>query len=809
MSRWLKISLKILSGLLILIVLVWLGAAYYINHNNKTILATIVNQLNANVNGEIDVQSMETTLLRGFPGVAVSLKKVQLRDSLWKVHKHDLLNAADIEVSLNVFSLIAGNIKINKIGINNASIYLYTDTNGYSNTSMFKRKSDPKTVDQKDKQAFEIGRLDFNNVDLTVDNRKRFKLFNFLIEELKGKIAYPDSGWNGNLKLNTTVKSFAFNTKKGSFLEGKKLEGNLVAHYSNDREEVTIEQKKLNIGEDEFLIGAKIDLAKNKSAFAIDVRADKILYQNLSLLLSPNISTKLLKFVIDKPISVVGHIIDDGKTENQDPLIDVRIQVKDNGITIPSGRLTNCSFTGTFTNRDTVGNPIGDRNSAIRFYGLTGDYYNAPLKIDTFSITNLQRPIAAGFITSQFPLEKLNSSIGGEAFNFKGGTADLRLYCKTDIDNFKFVRPVLSGNVAIKNAEITYLPRNMKLVNSNLTLNFNQKDLTISNSRFQLGKSILNMNCSIQNFLNFYYTDPEKILVNLKLSSPTLSLSEFMSFLGPRKAIKKKPVNKNSVAEVADQLASVLEASKVNIDLKVNRAIYKRFVATNLNANISMLSDGIYFNKINISHSGGSLNLNGNIKQSGKINKFLINSVISKVNVKEFFYAFDNFGQNSITSKNIKGYLSAKVNASGSITDNGSIVSRAMYGQVIFNLNNAALVGFEPLEKVQKFAFKNRDFKNITIPNLDGTLTLKGDKIDISPMQVNTSVLNFDMKGIYGLSSGTFIALDIPLRNPKKNEGIIDKEELKLARMKGIVLHLKAVDDGKGGIKVGWNGNRD
>ncbi|RZK42452.1 MAG: AsmA family protein [Pedobacter sp.] len=809
MKRWLKISLKVLSGLVLLIIAVWLAAAYYINHNNKTILATILSQLNSNVNGKIEVSSMETTLLKGFPGAAVSLKNVRLQDSLWSVHRHDLLNASDIDVSLNIFSLIAGNIKINKIGVNNAKIYVYTDSTGYTNTSMFKRKVEKKEPSNAEQKAFEIRRIDFSKVDLTVDNRRRFKLFNFMVEELRGKIDYPDSGWNGNLKLKTIVKSFAFNTKKGSFLEGKSLEGTLTAHYNNERQDLVIEQKKLTIGKDEFLIGAKIDLAENKSAFAINVRADNILYQNVSLLLSPNISSKLLRFVIDKPIAVVGTITDDGSKNHHDPLIDVRIQVKNNGITIPSGRLTNCSFVGTFTNRDTVGNAIGDRNSAIRFFGLTADYYSAPIKIDTFSITNLERPIAAGLITSQFQLDRLNQSFGGETFNFKKGSADVRLYCKTDIDNFEFVRPILSGNVIIKDADITYVPRNMRLVNSHLTLNFNQKDLNITNSRFQLGKSILNMNCSIHNFLNFYYTDPEKVIANLNLSSPSLSLSEFMSFLGARKTVKKKAPKKHDATSLADQLADVLEASRVNIKLNVNKATYKRFEANNLAADISMFGDGIYFNKINISHAGGKLNLTGNIKQSGAINKFKLNSVISKVNVKQFFYAFENFGQNSITSQNLKGYLSAKVDASGSITDQGKIVSRAMYGQVIFNLNNAALVNFEPLQKVQKFAFKSRDFKNITIDKLDGTLTLKGDKIEIQPMQVNTSVINFNMKGIYGLSNGTEIALDIPLRNPKKNEGITDKEELKLARMKGIVLHLKAIDDGNGGIKVRWNSDHD
>ncbi len=808
MSRWLKISLKILSGFFILIICVWLGAAYYINHNNRAILSTILDQLNSNVNGQINVGSMETTLLKGFPGVSVSLKKVTLRDSLWKIHKHDLLNAADIDVSLNIFSLIAGSIKINKIGINNAGIYVYTDSNGYSNTSMFKSKDPSAPKSKSDQQAFEIKRVDFNNVNLIVNNQKRFKLFHFLINEVKGKIEYPDSGWNGNIKLNTMIKSFAFNTKKGSFLKDKQLEGTLIAHYNNETKAVTIDQEKLSIGGDVFYIGAKIDLAKNQSAFAIDVRADQILYKNIALILSPNISSKLLKFAIDKPIAVVGHIIDDGNKTSSDPMINVRMNVKNNTVTIPSGKLTNCSFIGTFTNKDTVNRPIGDENSTIKFYTLSADYYNAPLKVDTFSITNLARPLAAGFVTAQFPLEKLNSSIGGETFNFKNGTADVRLYCKADIDNFMFTKPVLSGNIIIKNADITYIPRNMKLVNSSLTLNFNQKDLNITNSRFELGKSSLNMSCSIQNFLNFYYTDPSKILVNLKMSSPQLNLGEFMGFLGQRKTIKKTN-SKNAIKEASDQLSAVLEASKVNIDLKVNKAIYKRFVAQNLIANISLLGDGIYFNKINVSQAGGNLNLTGNIKQSGSINKFTINSIISRVNVKDFFYAFENFGQTSITNQNLKGYLSAKVNASGSITDRGTVVSRAMYGQVIFNLSNAALIGFEPLQKVQKLAFANRDFSHIDIEKLDGTLTLNGDKILISPMQVNTSVLNFNMKGIYGLSNGTDIAMDVPLRNPKKDENITDKEEKKIARMKGIVLHLKAVDDGKGGIKVRWNKDHD
>jgi len=809
MKRWLKISLAIVGVLLILLTLVWVGAAYYINKNNKVILAKILNQVNTKANGTVQVSHMETTLLKGFPGVSVSLKDVSLKDSLWSQHRHELLKAKDIDVTLNALSLLIGTINIRKVAINNASIYLYTDSTGYSNTRMFRTKNKQKAAENEDSSSsLQVRIIDLNNVDLVIDNQKRFKLFSFYVDELKGKIKYPYGRWDGNFKLKTQIRSFAFNTRKGSFLKDKLLAGNMSAHYDGESEVIIIDQKPIKIGDDTFDIGANINIAENNAAFSIAIKADQIKYENVSKLLAPNISSKLLKFGIEKPIDITGSIIDDGNKSHKDPLINVKMTVKNNNVSIPSGELTDCSFTGFFSNQDTVSKPIGDPNSVIRFFGLTANYYNAPIKVDTFTVANLEKPLAKGLVISKFDLEKLNNSFGEETFKFEKGTADLRLFCQADIDSFLFTKPVVYGKVLIKNANITYIPRNLKLVNSSLDLNFNQKDLYINNSRFQLGKSVLNMNCAIENFLNFYYTDPQKIEIKVNLSSPHLYLSEFLPFLGPRQARQQKTSTKNMIKEASEQLSTALEAARVNLQLNVNRAVYNKFVAYNVYANISLIGNGVYFNKIGVRHAGGQVNLNGKIEQLGAINRMQFNANIAKVSVKDFFYAFDNFGQQSVTNKNLKGFLSAKVNASGNVTSKGNIVPKSMYGKVNFTLDEAALVGFEPLEKVGRFIFRSRNLSNVELEKLNGTLTLRGDKVDISPMKVNSTVLNFDVKGVYGFNNGTNIALDIPLRDPKKSADIIDKEERELARMKGIVLHLKAVDE-NGEIKIRWNKKRD
>ncbi|RYG20052.1 MAG: AsmA family protein [Chitinophagaceae bacterium] len=805
MARWLKVSLKIVAALFILVILTWLAGAFYISRNKKEILSSVLSQLNKNLNGKITATGMEPTLLKGFPGVSISLNGVSLRDSLWAKHKHDLLKAQDIDVSLNVLSLIFGSVNINQITLNNASIYIYTDSTGYSNTSIFKSKATAeKKSGSKSSSDFAVKKIDFNKVNLIVDNKKRFKLFDFNIDQIQGRLNYPDSGWTGKIKLKTLVNSFAFNTRKGSFLKDKTLSGTLSAHYSRELDAVILDPEVINIGENPFKIGAKIDLAK--SGFDLSIAVDQILFKDVALLLSPNISSKLLKFGIEKPIDIRGNIIDDGSGKYGDPLIKVGIKIRDNIVSIPAGKLTSTNFDGSFTNQDTVGGIIGDENSAIKFYKLTAKYFNAPLKIDTFTVTNLSRPIATGLVTSQFPLANLNNSLGTNDFEFKNGTADLRLYCKADIDNFRFTKPVVSGKIQIADADILYIPRKLHLVKSALNINFNQNDLSIQNGHFQLGKSELNVDCSIANFANLYYTDPDKILVNLKMHSPQLYLNEFLPFLGPRSA-KKKTKSNNSMKAASKELSNVLEVSKMNIRLTVDKAIYDKFTAKNLDADISLRGEGIYFNKISVAHAGGLLSMNGNIIQEAASNSFKISSKISHVSVSDFFYSFDNFGQSSITNKNLKGYLSSSVNINGRISHTGKILPRSINGKVVFNLKNAALVNFEPLEKVGKLAFANRNLSDIRINNLDGILNIRGDKIDISPMQINSSVLNLNVKGIYGLTSGTNIAMDIPLRNPKGDE-TLDRKQKREARMRGIVLHLKAYDE-KGELKVKWNKDHD
>ncbi|CAM3874476.1 AsmA family protein [Mucilaginibacter galii] len=804
MPKWLKVILKIVGAVVLLFLLLSVGLFIYINSNKAKVLTLITSTLNKNLTGKLTIGDMETTFFKGFPGISVSLKNVLVKDSRWAEHHHTLLTAKDFDVSINTAALLRGAIRISNIEISNAAIDLYKDSTGYSNSSIFKKKDKtPAKPDDDSGSSAEFGKFTLNKVTFAVNNQKNSKLFQFDINKLAGKMTYPDSGWHADLQMDVTAKSMAFNTNKGSFIKNKHLTGQMLAGFNEDNGKINILSKDFSIGGNPFVIGANFNTAKKGTDFDIHIAANQILWRNAAGLVAANISKTLNKFNLSKPIDITTLI--QGNLGGGDPLIYATGKIRDNKLTIPGAVIDSCNFDAVFTNNNVKGKGFVDANSAIRLSRFTGRYNHLPFVIDTGSIVNLEKPIATGNFKSTFPLVNLNYTLGADIAKFTKGQADMNLHYRADVVDYKLNKPVIAGIISFKNADFKYLPRNLALINTSLSLNFVGNDLVLKDTRLQSGRSVITMQGRVNNFLNLYYSAPEKILLTWQIKSPELRLGEFLGFLNSRQQVKTSAATPANSGNVIDQLSNVLEKGNAEMHMDVAKVYYKKFLATNVKADLLTTSNGIIIKNVGLKHAGGGLQLNGKLMQGKFLNTFAVNTTVSNVNIREFFYAFDNFGLHDITSENLKGFLSAKTQITGGITDQGSLVPRSVHGTAAINLKNGALINYDPLIKVGKFAFPFRDLKNIEIPKLDASFNLEGDKILINPMQINSSVLNVDVAGTYAFTRGTNISFDVPLRNPKKDEDITDKQELQKRRMRGIVLHLAAKDDGTGKVKIGWN----
>jgi hypothetical protein len=805
MPKWLKISLKVLGGLILLFILLAVGVTIYVANNKEKVLAQVIKKLNENLDGTLTVGDIKPSFFSNFPDVSLALKNVVIRDRQFPRHKHTLLDAKDFNVSVNAAALFHGVVSINNIGINNATIDLYTDTSGYSNTAVFKKskKEKVKADANESNSSTQLKRFSLANVNFTINNERHHKLFNFAVSQLNGKMVYPDTGWHANVHLNVLAKSLAFNTKRGSFIKNRQINTDLDAGFNEETGKISVRSDNFDIGGDVFGLNALFVTGKGDDSFAFHLTNDKLLWRNASALLAPNITKVLNRFNLDKPIGVKAII--SGSFGGGDPYFHVAAVVNNNKLTIPGGVIDDCSFNAVFTNENIKGKGFSDANSVIKLAKFKGSYSNLPFMIDTGSITNLEVPITTGNFKANFPVTNFNSLLGAKVAKFTKGTADMNLRYKADIVNLQLNKPFVQGTINLKGINISYIPRNLNLTNSSISLDFTGNDLLLKNIRLQSGQSIVRMEGQVKNFMNLYYSAPEKILINWQVTSPQIYLAEFLGFLNTTKP-SGKPVKRAASGNVVEQLATVLNSAKADMHMRINELHYRKFLASNVNADLLLSEDGIRINQVSLKTSGGSLKLNGNLVQKGRVNDFIVATTISNVNVSQFFYAFDNFGLTDLTNENLKGFLSARTSTTGSITNIGDIVKHSIRGKVLINLKDGALLNFKPIKSVGKFAFPFRDLDNITLSELNGDFDIMGDKITINPMEISSSVLNMDVAGVYGLTNGTDIALDVPLRNPKNDSKITDKEELQKKRFKGIVLHIRAHEE-EGKLKIGWNKN--
>jgi len=796
--RWVRVGLRIIGVLVLLQFLGGLGVIWYVNTHKREIQQLVTTKLNENLNGKLSIQDMEPTFLENFPRISLHLKNVTIRDTMFSRHQKTLLKAGDFDIAVNAWAFLKGRVEVHKIGIGNAEVILFTDANGYSNSNVFKAKTNKRG----DKPVYpELKKFELYNVNVTIDNQHKHKLFVFGVQKIDGKMSSDNGGWKASFSMQTLVNSLAFSTKKGSFIKQKQVKGDFDVSYTQRDSTIAILPNRLDIGGEDFKISAEFKTTKaNTTDYAIHIVNDKILWRNASHLLTPNIYSRLDKFNLKEPIAVRCDISGNFYVEG-DPFIYVNAKIKNNELTTPGGMVSGCSFTGIFTNNNSSGNGFNDANSAVKFEDFMGDYAGIPLQIKQAAILNLEHPIAVGNFKSDFELQQLGNLVDSSLIKFERGNAKVNLYFEADIVDYKLTKPKVTGTVEVKNGSVEYMPRKLKFSKTSVFLDFKKEDLIVNSIHVQSGRSEIDIQGEIRNFLNVYYASPEKVMLNWRVTSKQIHLAEFLKFIGKRSAGKPRK-KKTATADFTDEINTLFEKSSVKMLMRVDKLYYNKFLATGVKADLLLSDAGIAVKNGSLQNANGNIDFNAALTQQGRVNSYWVNAEVNHVDVSRFFYSFDDFGLQSMNSSNLKGSLSATASLRGKIFESGKLAPNTVLGNVSFRLKDGALLNFDPVRKIGKFVFPRRDINTILFEDLGGSFAISGERVTIEPMQINSSVLNMDVGGVYSFGKGTNINISVPLRNPKRDADIEDAEELSRRRARGLVVRLQAVDGEDGKVKI-------
>lgn len=793
MPQYLKTTLKVLGIIIGLCLVLWLSIIGYIHYNKEGFVRTITKQINNNINGSVLIDKIDPTILRGFPDISFRLEEIVVRDGNWDIHHKDLANISRGYISIDVWSALKGNAYINKITLQDGDVMIYTDEDSLSNTNLSQKKSNK----QNDiKNPFE--HLELDNITFTIKHKVKKKDFVLAISNCAIETEFSDTGWVADMDAQVKLNSFSFNTDKGSFMKDKMLDAEIQLRFDEAKQVLTLPLQEIRLDDFPYMLGGDFIFSEKPYSFNLDIEAGEVPYDNILEILTPAISSKLTDINVPEVDNVMIKLI--GKMKYRDtPYVKAHFKVQDRTLTVPHGKINNCSFSGYFLNVMEEGMGHGDLNSMIYVDTISGDFYGMGFTATGSSVKNLAAPMLRTHFTSGFKVVQLNDVIGAQSFKFNGGDASVNLDCTVPLNEDDNRHPKINGNITFSNTAFSYIPRGLDFKKAKGKIVFDDKDVLIKDLQLKSEKNVLTLNATVDNLLNLYYTAPEKVVVDCDIKSDKISLDEYVGFIGNRRSGENNTSSSTApMKKFADQLDAVFAKSTVDIDLSVNEVVYKRFQATDVHAEVALKKSEVELDNVRLKHADGTLTLSGSIQPEDDISNYNVKADIKEVNVRKLFYAFKNFGQDAIADSNIQGIVSVKADAKGQLKSSGDIVPNSLNGKVDYNLKNGRLIDFEPFGTIAKIIFFNRDLDDIQVKPLSGSLYVKNSNVTIPHTVIETSAFNIFTEGVYGIPKGTSILVQVPLKKPNKNQESMTEKDMK----KGIVINLHATDNNTGDVKI-------
>jgi len=363
----------------------------------------------------------------------------------------------------------------------------------------------------------------------------------------------------------------------------------------------------------------------------------------------------------------------------------------------------------------------------------------------------------------------------------------------------------LNGTIKIRNGDITYNPRNLNFRKTDIDLHFINGDMVVKQMSTTANNNMIAITGRVNNFLNFFNTDPSKAVFDWSIYSPHIDVGQLRSSL--HRTIPTKNKRGYSFFErLNNKIDRLFDACNAYVKIQADRLIYQKFSASNVKGNLTLTNDIIRFDNFSFVHAAGSITFNASSRDKGNNSALALSATMQNVNIKELFHSFNNFGMQSLRSENISGNFSATINLTSMLGADNNLYRQANKGYVDFSLKNGKLENFAPLIEIDNNFLQKRNLSNVAFSELKDRLDLNGNDIHINRMEIRSTAVDMYVEGVYSFGSNTDLSIQIPLhgQGQKKDEYQIPQNKGIHAKT-GLSIFLRAKDDKNGKLKFSYD----
>ncbi|HBS86586.1 MAG: hypothetical protein A2W91_20415 [Bacteroidetes bacterium GWF2_38_335] len=586
--KWFVIVLFVLIALIIATPFIFKGK----------IIEMTKEEINNNLNAKVDFGDFDLTIFSTFPDLKFVLHDLVVV-GINEFEGDTLAYIENLELKLDVFSVMGDNIKIQSVVLNNPIVLAKVLANGKANWDIAK-PAEERPDEEESNFAMRLDNVEIHGGKIVYDDKSLDYFMQLDGFELKLAGDMVEDITTLNIAANADKMTMDYGGMRYVNEAALKIAGDIdadLAAFKFTFKETDLALNKLEFGVNGFFAmpdnGYDMDLAFNvkKNDFKNFLSMVPALYMN-------DFESLQTAGKLEFSGSVKGLYSD-----NTMPGFNLDLKIDQGMFKYPDlpGAANNINVDLSVKNSDGV-----EDHTVVDLKKMHVDFAGSPIDARLLVMTPVSDPQLEGWLKGAMDLANLKDVVQTDMAMVGNVKADVEFNGRmSSIDNEKYEEFLSKGIIDVANFEYKSedLPQGIKI--SKTSIEVSPQYFNLSAFDAIMGKSDLHLSGKIENFLAYAFKG-ETLLGNFTFNSEVLDLNEFMTSSG---------TSETAAAETNSSEPTTAFAVPGNIDFVLNSTItkilYEKMEIKDVKGGISLKDSKLSLNDLTMNLLDGSMKLFG------------------------------------------------------------------------------------------------------------------------------------------------------------------------------------------------------
>lgn len=703
------------------LVLMLAAAGWIVSHTyEEEVRVIFVREVNKRLNTTLTVERINLSVLRHFPYASVSFFNVNIKDAGREKVKNNMLKAEEVSLEFSIADLFRSKFSIIRMRLEGADIRLHVYADGTDNYHLLKPGGKPGSGEF----SFDIQKLVINNTYIAYLNEATAQDYNIEVGDaaFTGKFSQDnyDLGLKGKVLFRKIVsQGVTYHSNEQATLD-------LLFNVNNPRGQYTISRGDLHLGQLKFSLTGNVIYSESFKQMDIALQAGEAELEDLIQQLPPAYRKYFKEYKASGQFAF--NLTSRGKFGGEDlPVLAATFSMRDGSLKRSSTgiKLRDLRFEGQFHGKQ-PGSPgdITFRNLSAR---LEGGTIQGNFKVSDFANPRIEGTILAdadlaavygflpvGYLTALSGKARINASFSGHPGN-------------------KGIDTKAAGTIKMSGTSATFKGSAIPMSDISGDFTFNNNDLKVNNLSGRYGSSDFRIQGAFRNFMACMLQPSLQWQLDARLVAGNINWDEVM-------AVGQSDESGPPKLQVPANLA-------LNLDANIGKLAYRTFTARQIHGQLLLKNGTLTASALSFDAMKGRVTSEGSI--DGLVNsrgKIRCKAHFEKVDIKQMFQSFGNFGNKSITEKNLEGTLTADLVFTGLWIPGPGINTASVILTADAVVENGRLKDYSPMQSLAKY-LRVKDLSDIRFSTLTNRIEISDKTVYIPRMEIKSSAIDLQIYG--------------------------------------------------------------